>query len=187
MPMTDCYAEGCNGSGAHYIVQPTTKRELYLCGIHAGYHAQGIGFELSHSSHCDGCILRGEHGNPTFEEEFGKAAKARLTGSGPAAILELPAHTIAITTDAGTYTYTKPQGGAMYSTISKAISALQDSLSEAQEALEEVQQKKSELEDAESELENMIDQLGSAISSIEDLDGASVSVDVDGVSVYISL
>lgn len=178
MPMTDCYAQGCNGSGAHYIVQPTTKRELYLCGIHAGYHAQGIGFELSHSSFCGGCILRGEHGNPTFEEEFGKAARARLTGSGPAAILVLPAHAI---------TTTQPEEAPMYSTISKAISALQDSLSEAQEALEEVQQKKSELEDAEAELENMIDQLGSAISSIEDLDGASVSVDVDGVSVYISL
>jgi hypothetical protein len=159
--MIECYASACPARGTHYVENPTTRAPFYLCGKHANDHALGFGFELD--THLRLAL-------PKTDEP----AEALLTGSGADAILTLPAHTIA-------------RGGAMYSTISKAVSILQDSYSEADEALSDIQQKISELEDAASELENLKDQLSGAISSLEELDGASVSVDVDSVSVYISL
>ena len=155
-----CEAFGCGHQAKHYTTNPSTGRGFHFCYYHMSYHTQGIGFDVK-------------------PLEPAKPAEALLTGEGPTAILELPAHTIVALPAGGTVTLKeKPMS---------ALSALTDAQSEAQDAINEIDDRLNDLNDAKEQLQDLLDNLSQAISVLEDLDGFSVSVDVDSISVDVSL
>jgi flagellin-like hook-associated protein FlgL len=156
----ECEALECAAPAKHYTANPSSLRNLHLCYAHNEMHRQGIGFTV-------------------IPDHSDQPSVGVLTPDPVDAILELLTPAAPATPTAA--------GGAMYSTISKATSILQDSYNEADEALDEIRSRISELEDAASELENIKDNLQNAISSLEDLDGASVSVSVEGFDFDLSL
>lgn len=68
-----------------------------------------------------------------------------------------------------------------------ALSTLQSSRDEIKEAIDEARNRMSELEDAINDMESALDSIQEAVDALENLDGFSVSVDVDALSLYVSV
>ena len=155
--MRKCEAFGCSQAAAHYTSNPSSKRNFHLCWHHNEYHHQGIAFDLD--THIPG-----------------NADPAVLTGSGATAILTLPAHTIATAEEA-----------PMAYGHNNILSTLTDARSELEDGIQGARDRISELEDAISDMEGALGSVSEAIDALENIDGFSVQVDVEELSVGVSI
>jgi hypothetical protein len=154
-----CEAFGCGQDAKHYAQNTASGRGFHVCYFHLSYHTQGIAFDL----------------------EPAKPTAALLTGSGPTAILELPAHTIVALPAGGTITLKETHmSHGILSTLTDARSELEDGINEARDRI-------NELQDAINDMESALENVTEAIDALENIDGFSASVDVDALSVYVSI
>jgi hypothetical protein len=155
----ECEAWACGQPAKHYTTNAASGRGFHLCYHHMSYHTAGIGFDL----------------------EPAKPAEALLTGSGPTAILELPAHTIVALPAGGTITLKETHmSHGILSTLTDARSELEDGINGARDRIQE-------LEEAINDMESALENVTEAIDALENIDGFSASVDVDSLSIDVSI
>lgn len=68
-----------------------------------------------------------------------------------------------------------------------ALSTLQSSRDEIREAIQAAQDRQQELNDAINDMESALESIQEAVDALENLDGFSVSVDVESLELYVSI